>query len=383
MEDIEKEESGQYAMQPIPPQYQNIFDHYKKQEANFWTDEEISRDLMQDAKDRDRVSSGERRAFDRTQAFFAISDGVVNEGMVDKILRRVKPLVIKTLYIYQGMMENVHNIVYSNIIVSAVTDAKERDKLLNSAAEDPIIKRKIDWIHSIVEPENDIHDLQNSSIRSIRKLVEQNNGMLKLLHPNEDIEKYKDNEIKKLESKLIKPVPSLARLIAGNAIMEGVYFSGSFCIIEAFGQRGLFPGATKANKKIREDEGLHVRTAGLVYKNLKYKLSQTEIYEMIDKAIDIEIDSVVEALQEGLLGITVKNMTQYVKFQADYTLKILGYEKKYKVANPFPFMMMLSIDMDSDDFFKTDVVDYSRNTGTAEDKIISFNEDSSSESDSD
>ena len=327
LEDIEKPENSRFAVFPL--QHQAMFDHYKKQEDNFWTDSEISRDLMQDPKDRARVTPGERRLFDRRQTFFAIGDGVVVEILVRKLLKRIQILEVRMVLIYQTMMEQIHGITYSKIIDTAVTDAKEKNKLFNAATEDPITMKRVAWIQSVIHADNDLHELDEKDIKIIRNLIISKNGVLKALHPNEDIDKYKTKDELEFEKKAFTPKPPLAKLIALNAIIEGVFFSGSFLAVEWFGQKGLFPGAHKANKKIREDEGMHVNTSSLITKHfIKHKLPIEEIYEMMDVAVDIEIDSIAEDLPEGLTGMQPGHFEQYVKFQEDYVLKKLGYKPK-------------------------------------------------------
>ncbi len=313
---FELDNNKRYSTFPII--YPNLYEAYKKQEANFWTDEEISADLINDRKHRNEASKGERKMFDYVQSFFAISDGVVNETITGRILMRVKNMEYRMILIYQAMMEQIHGITYSKIIDAAVEDSRERADLFDAAKKDPSIKRLIDWIHKWTGYENDLHYLEENSIKAIQQLVNSYNDILKSVHPGENIEKYKSTDIRLLETKLKNSVPPLSRLIAANAIMEGVTFQGKFAVLFWFAKNGKFPGATKANQKISEDEGQHASVAAMIYrKYIKHKLSPEEIYQMLDEIVAIEIEGTVAALPKGLLGINSELLSQYIKFSSD------------------------------------------------------------------
>jgi len=279
-------------------------------------------------------------------------------------------------------MENIHMMTYSKVIDKAVTNTKEKIKLLKSATEIPSIKRKLDWIKKWVGKSNDIHKLDDETIIGIMELVTSNENMLKALHPGEDVEKYKSDYIKNIENKLEQNIPQLDSLIVTTAIMEGVFFQGSFALIYWFAKNGKFPGASKANEKISEDEGQHVENGATVHNTLiKYKDPEILVHEKVREAVDIESDFIRDAIPNGMRGMNSELMIRYIKFSADWVLSMFGYNKIYniKVEDTFDFMVKQSITDRFSDFFKTREVTYKRHgeNETHMDKQIVFDESSS------
>jgi len=358
LEDIEKEDEKRLAHQPV--QHQHIFKFYKKMEASFWTDEDIDKDCERDAFDRAKASPGENRLFDYVQGFFAVSDFVVGDVISSKLMHRIKNTDLRLVYTFIGMMENIHMITYSKVIDKAITDQKEKDRVLNMAAKIPTIQKKVDWIKKWVGMDNDIHNLDRESILGIFELVERNNRILAAMYPGEDINKYKSLEILNLERKLAEKIPSLDRLLVATAIMEAVFFSGSFAVLFWFASRNLFPGATKANQLIRNDEGLHVENGAITHMLIKNKEDSTIVYNMIREAVDIETAFMEDAMPEGLRGMNSKLMIKYIKFSADWMLSLFGYEKLYNIRadETFDFMIQQSVSTTITDFFRQTEVNY-------------------------
>lgn len=377
-EEIEKDSDTRLAHQPV--QHLHLYKFYKELEASFWTDEDVDKDLVRDAADYQKVSAAEKRLFERVQGFFAVSDFVVGDLISEKLSSRIKNADVKIVYSFIGMMENIHMITYSKVLEKSITDNKQRMNILQSASKIPTINKKINWIKKWVGMENDIHNLDYTTIKGIFELTEVYNKMLKVLHPEEDIQNYKSPEIIKLEEKLKESIPSLDRIIIVLAITEAIFFSGSFAVIFWFAQSNLFPGACKANQLIKNDEGKHVENGALIHRTLiENKEAQQLVYEMIQEAIEIENDFMMEAMPTGLKGMNSELMLRYVKYCADWMLDLFGYEKLYNIRfeDTFDFMIKQSITDTFTDFFKSEEVNYKVHgvDETAFDKQTVFDDD--------
>ena len=359
LEDIEQDDEKRLAHQPV--QYQHIYKFYKKMEASFWTDEDIDKDCERDSFDREKASPGENRLFDFVQGFFAVSDFVVGDVISSKLGNRIKNTDVKIVYSFINMMENIHMITYSKVIDKAIPNQKEKDRVLNMAAKIPTIQRKVDWIKKWVGMDNDVHNLDKDTTLALFELVDRNNRILTAMYPNEDISKYKSEHILNLEKKLEEKIPSLDLLLVALSATEGIFFSGSFAVIFWLASRNLFPGASKANQLIRNDEGMHVEFGALVHRTLiKNKVSSKIINDMIREAVEIETAFMEDAMPEGLRGMNSKLMIKYIKFSADWVLEMFGYEKLYNIhqSEIFDFMIKQSISTTISDFFRTEEVAY-------------------------
>lgn len=289
----------------FPIQYHDIWAMYKKAEASFWTVEEV--DLSHDQKDWDSLTDNERHFISHILAFFAASDGIVNENLVERFSQEVQVTEARCFYGFQIAMENVHSEMYSMLIDSYIKDSEQREYLFNAIETIPAIKRKaqwsLDWIHS-----------SNVSFGE--------------------------------------------RLIAFAAV-EGIFFSGSFASIFWLKKRGLMPGLTFSNELISRDEGLHCDFAVLLFEHLVQRPSKERIVEIISEAVEIEQDFLVNALPVNLIGMNCGLMSDYIEFVADHLLVALGQEKLYNKANPFDFMTMISLDGKTN-FFERRVGDYQK-----------------------
>ena len=301
-EPLLKENPGRFVLFPI--QYDDIWEMYKKSEASFWTAEEI--DLAPDLKDWEKMTDGERHFVSHVLAFFAASDGIVNENLAINFLNEVQFPEAKCFYGFQIMMENIHSETYSLLIDTYIKDNKEKDKLLNAIDTIDCVKKKAEW-----------------ALRWIK------NGNF------------------------------VERLIAFAAV-EGIFFSGSFCSIFWLKSRGLMPGLAFSNELISRDEGMHCDFACLLYtKYINSQLSQEQIYEIITDAVNIEKEFVTDALPVGLIGMNAKLMQQYIEFVADRLLVSLGCKKYYNATNPFPFMDFISLEGKTN-FFERRVSEYKK-----------------------
>lgn len=310
-EHILKENPGRFVMFPL--KYHDIWEKYKTAEHSFWTAEEI--DLAQDLTDwNEKLNDDERHYIKNVLAFFAASDGIVNENLAENFLKEVQYAEAKSFYGFQIAMENVHSETYSLLIDTYIKDPKERDHLFNAIETVPSVKKKAEWALKWIESE------------------------------------------------------SFAERLIAFAAVEGIFFSGSFCSIFWLKKRGLMPGLAFSNELISRDEGLHCEFACLLHnKYIQNKVSAERITQIITEAVEIEKEFVTDSLPVSLIGMNAKLMQQYIEFVADFWLSELGCKKAYGAVNPFDFMDMLSLQNKSN-FFEKRVSEYQK----ASDKNIDF-----------
>jgi len=288
----------------FPIKHHDIWQFYKNHEASFWTAEEI--DLSPDLKDWETLNDGERHFISHILAFFAASDGIVNENLAVNFLSEVQYAEAKCFYGFQIMMENIHSETYSLLIDTYIKDPTEKDKMLRAIDTVPCVQRKAEW-----------------ALRWI------SNG-------------------------------SFAERLIAFAVVEGIFFSGSFCSIFWLKNRGLMPGLSFSNELISRDEGLHRDFACLLYtQHIENKLPSETIYDLVRDAVAIEQDFVTDALPVSLIGMNAKLMNQYIEFVADHLLMSLGLQQIYNVTNPFDFMDMISL-QGKTNFFEKRVGEYQK-----------------------
>ena len=322
MEPILVENPNRFVLFPI--QHDDIWAEYKKQEACIWTAEEI--DLSSDLVDwNEKLNDDERFFIKNVLAFFAASDGIVNENLAENFVKEVQYTEAKFFYGFQIMMENIHSETYSLLIDTYIKDSEEKDHLLNAIDTVPFVKKKADWALRWIE-----------------------NG-------------------------------SFAERLIAFAAVEGIFFSGSFCSIFWLKKRGLMPGLTFSNELISRDEGMHCDFACLLYnKHLINKLPKKTVETIITEAVEMEKDFVTHALPVRLIGMNADLMQQYIEFVADRLLVELGNEKVYNTSNPFDFMDMISL-QGKTNFFEKRVGDYQKagvmNHGNDADKGFSLDAD--------
>lgn len=313
-----KENKDRFVLFPI--KYDKIWEMYKKAENSFWTAEEI--DLSADLKDWERLNEGERHFITHVLAFFAASDGIVNENLAVNMMNAVQLPEARCFYGFQIMIENIHSEMYSLLIDTYVKDGAEKHRLFNAIETVPCVTKKAEWALRWIE-----------------------NG-------------------------------SFAERLVAFAAVEGIFFSGSFCSIFWLKKRGLMPGLATSNEFISRDEGLHCDFACLLYGMLKNKLTQQQVYDMITNAVSIEQEFITDALPVDLIGMNAKLMRQYIEFVADRLLNSLGYPKFYNSANPFDFMEAISLEGKTN-FFEKRVSEYTK-AGVGkkrEDQALKFDED--------
>lgn len=302
-EPILKENKDRFVLFPI--QHDDIWKFYKKAEASFWTAEEI--DLSQDLRDwNETMSDDEKHFIKHVLAFFAASDGIVNENLAENFVSEVQYTEAKFFYGFQIAMENIHSETYSLLIDTYVKDPKEKDYLFNGIETMDCVKKKADW-----------------ALRWIDK-------------------------------------GSFAERLVAFAAVEGIFFSGSFCSIFWLKKRGLMPGLSFSNELISRDEGLHCDFACLLYNNhINNKLPNETVQEIIADAVSIEKEFVTDSLPVKLIGMNSDLMCQYIEFVADRLLLELGCDKLFNATNPFDFMEMISL-QGKTNFFEKRVGEYQK-----------------------
>jgi ribonucleoside-diphosphate reductase subunit M2 len=290
----------------FPIEHDDVWQMYKKAEASFWTAEEI--DLCHDLKDWDqKLNDKERHFIKHVLAFFAASDGIVNENLAQNFATEVQWAEARCFYGFQIAIENIHSEVYSLLIDTYIRDAKEKHECLTAIDTMPCVTKKAQWALRWCDPDR----------------------------------------------------ASFAERIIAFAAVEGIFFSGSFCAVFWLKKRGLMPGLSFSNELISRDEGMHCDFACLLYSKLRNKLSVETLYELIGDAVTIEKEFVTSALPVELIGMNSKTMCTYIEFCADRLLLALGAPKLYNAVNPFDWMELISL-QGKTNFFEKRVGEYAK-----------------------
>jgi len=294
---------GRFVLFPI--QDADIWRAYKNAQASFWTAEEIN--LSRDRTDwNDNLDADERAFIEHVLAFFAASDGIVNENLVTRFASEVQSAEARCFYGFQIAMENVHAETYSLLIETYITDRERRKQLFNAIETIPCVRKKADWA-------------------------------LRWIDRND----------------------SFAERLVAFACVEGIFFSASFCSIFWLKKRGLMPGLTFSNELISRDEGMHTDFACLLFKKLRTRPRADRVREIVSEAVAIEREFVRDAIPVRLIGINADQMSQYVEFVADRLLRALGFDNMWGSSNPFEFMENISL-QGKTNFFERKVAEYQR-----------------------
>jgi ribonucleotide reductase beta subunit family protein with ferritin-like domain len=303
----------------FPIQHHDVWEMYKKAEASFWTAEEL--DLAHDEVDWVKLSDNERFFIKNILAFFAASDGIVNENLLMNFANEVQISEARCFYGFQIAIENIHSEVYSLLIDTYVKDRQEKHELFNALEHNPAVRGKADWCLRWTDAAN----------------------------------------------------ASFAERVVAFAACEGIFFSGSFCAVFWLKKRGLMPGLAFSNELISRDEGLHCDFACMLYKKLENQLPQERVQHIIEDSVNIEKDFVSKALPVSLIGMNADQMCKYIEFCADRLLQSLGVAKIYNTANPFDWMNLISL-QGKTNFFEKRVGEYSKAGvgGNAEEAVFSL-----------
>ncbi len=323
--DLDKEEvilqenKNRYVLFPI--KYNSIYELYKKAESTFWTASEI--DLVKDNNDWEyALNDNERNFIKNIIGFFAGSDGIIMENLAQRFLREIQIPEARAFYSYQIFNESIHSETYSLLIDTYIKDTQEKNKIFNSIENIPCVAKKAQWAYKWIE--------------------------------NTDV--------------------SFATRLLSFAIVEGVFFSGSFCAIYWLKKRGLMPGLTFSNELISRDEGLHCEFACLLYSYIKNKVPESIVYEIFQEAVSIEKEFITESIPCAMIGMNSTMMCQYIEFVANRLLLQLGYDKLWNAENPFDFMELISL-RPKTNFFELRVGEYTKSTINENSNNFSFSND--------
>jgi ribonucleotide reductase beta subunit family protein with ferritin-like domain len=286
----------------LPVKYEDIYAMYKKAVSAFWTTEEV--DLSKDLNDFKKLNDDERHFISMILAFFACMDGLINENLCLRFMGEVQNSEARLFYGFQMAIEGVHQETYANLIDTYIQDKGEKERLFNAIDNYPCVRRKADWVKKYIQ----------GSDRFAERLV-------------------------------------------AFICVEGIHFSGAFCAIYWFRTRNLLAGLCFSNELISRDEALHTEFGICLYNKLTNRLTQGEVHQIIQDAVEIETEFICEALPCRLLGMNSGLMTQYIRFVADRLCVQLGYKKIWNAVNPFSFMETISIERKTN-FFESKVSEY-------------------------
>jgi ribonucleotide reductase beta subunit family protein with ferritin-like domain len=303
IEDLLTEDRNKYVMFPI--KYPDIYEMYKKAASAYWLPDEIN--FQQDLIDIDKLSTNEKYFINHVLAFFAASDGIVMENLATRFSKDIPVSEVKAFYAFQNAMEAVHSETYSLLIDTYVKDPIQKDELFNAVTNFPAIKNKADWAIQWID----------------------------------------------------NPTASFGQRLVGFAIVEGLFFSASFCAIFWLRERGLLPGLSFANQLIARDESMHTDFACLLYSKLNNRLPRENVEAMFREAVEIEKEFIIESIPCSMIGMNKELMTDYIMYIADRLLLLLGYDKIYNTTNPFQFMEMSASETKAS-FFEVKVSSYAK-----------------------
>jgi ribonucleoside-diphosphate reductase subunit M2 len=302
-EPLLKENKNRFVLFPI--KHPLVWNMYKKAEASFWTAEEI--DLESDLRDWEKLTNNEKHFIKHVLAFFAASDGIVNENLALNFCNEVQIPEARCFYGFQMMIENIHSEVYSLLIDTYIKDTSEKYRILNALDTIPCVAKKADWALRWTDSSK----------------------------------------------------ATFAERVVAFSVVEGIFFSGSFCSIFWLKKRGIMPGLSFSNELISRDEGLHCDFACLMYSMLLNKLTDEHVQAIVHEAVTIEKEFVSDALPVELIGMNSTLMCQYINFCADRLLLSLGHPKLYNTDNPFDWMNLISL-QGKTNFFEKRVAEYSK-----------------------
>ena len=287
----------------LPIKYDQVWKMYKQAEASFWTAEEV--DLSEDLADWGKMTENERHFVSNVLAFFAASDGIVNENLAINFMREVQIPEARCFYGFQIAIENIHSEMYSLLIDTYIKDPEKKTHLFRAIDTVPAVQKKAEWALNWIDSDN------------------------------------------------------FAERLVAFAAVEGIFFSGSFCALFWLKKRGIMPGLTFSNELISRDEGLHCEFATLLYSMLNKKLEASKVQQIVREAVEIEKEFISESLPVSLIGMNAALMGQYIEYVADFWLVRLGVGKIYNSTNPFDFMDLISL-TGKTNFFEKRVGDYQK-----------------------
>jgi ribonucleoside-diphosphate reductase beta chain len=304
----------------FPIIHHDIYELYKRAESSFWTANEI--DLSKDINDWEKLTYDEQNFIKNIIGFFAGSDGIIMENLACRFMDEIQIPEARAFYSYQIFNESIHSETYSLLINTYIKDQEEKLKIFNSIENIPSVAKKALWAYKWIE--------------------------------NKDV--------------------NFATRLVAFAIVEGVFFSGSFCAIYWLKKRGLMPGLTFSNELISKDEGMHCEHAILLYSKIENKLQENVVHQIFKEAVVIEKEFITESIPCAMIGMNADLMKEYIEFVSDRLLVQLGYNKLWKSENPFPWMELISLRPKSN-FFELKVGEYQKANIPLDSSVFDVNDD--------
>ena len=303
VEPILRENPNRFTLFPVAKP--RLFEKYKQSLSVFWVPEEI--DLSKDMRDWVRLTDNERYFIKNILGFFAGSDGIVQENLATRFMKEIQLPEARAFYAIQNAIEQIHSETYSLLIDTYIEDSREKLETFRAIQNVPCVAKKAEWAQRWIESTEE----------------------------------------------------DFATRLVGFAIVEGIFFSGSFCAIFWLKQRGVMPGLTLSNEFIARDEGMHTDFACALYEEIERKLPKAKVHKIIREAVKIEKEFITKSLPCDLIGMNARLMSQYIEFVADRLSTQLGYGKIYSATNPFDFMERISLE-GKDNFFEKRVSTYAK-----------------------
>lgn len=304
----------------FPIYHNDMYQLYKKAESSFWTVNEI--DLSKDLNDWEKLNDGERHFIKNIIGFFAGSDGIIMENLATRFMNEIQIPEARAFYSYQIFNESIHSETYSLLIDTYIKDNEEKEKIFNSIENIPSVAKKALWAYKWIE--------------------------------NKDV--------------------SFATRLIAFSIVEGVFFSGSFCAIYWMKKRGLMPGLTFSNELISKDEGMHCEFATLLYSKIENRVDESIVHQIFSEAVEIEKEFITDSIPCAMIGMNENLMKQYIEFVSDRLLIQLNYSKVWKTENPFDWMELISLRPKSN-FFELKVGEYAKSTISSESRNFDISDD--------
>jgi ribonucleoside-diphosphate reductase beta chain len=305
-----------------PMKYPHFFDRFKDAIKNTWTVEEV--DLHSDLADLAKLSAAEQHLVGRLVAFFATGDTIVANNLVLNLYQHVNSPEGRLYLSRQLFEEAVHVQFYLNLLDTYVPDEAERAAAFDAVENIPSIARKAEfcfrWIDSVYE--------------------------LRALRTRDDRRAF------------------LLNVICFAACIEGLFFYGAFAYVYYLRSRGLLHGLASGTNWVFRDESMHMAFAFDVVDTVRAEEPDLfddamvqQVKDMLAEAVECEVQFAADLLEQGVSGMSLTDMREYLQHVADRRLSQLGIEPLYGSKNPFAFMELQDV-QELSNFFERRVSAY-------------------------
>ena len=287
-----------------PMRYPHFYEMYKNAIKNTWTVEEV--DFSMDVADlRAKMTPAERHLINRLVAFFATGDSIVSNNLVLNLYKHINAPEARMYLSRQLFEEALHVQFYLTLLDTYIPDIAEREAAFSAVENIPSIRKKAEFCLKWIDSINEIDRLDNK----------------------DDRQKF------------------LLNLICFATCIEGLFFFAAFAYVYFLRSKGLLHGLASGTNWVFRDESCHMNFAFDVVKQVRKEESDLfdesltrQIVEMLDEAVECEVQFAEDILSGGVPGLSVADMRQYLEYIADQRLAMLGIQKVYGAKNPFSFM---------------------------------------------